>query len=117
MKIRLEKFLSHEKLGTRNEVKKIIKKGFIYINGKMEKDFSKKINPLIDKVFLNNVEIKYHEFKYIILNKPKNYVCANNDNMNLTVFDLIDDIAPNLHIVGRLDKDTTGLVLITNNGN
>ncbi len=118
MKIRLEKFISSQNFGTRSEVKKIIKSGGIFVDNKIQKDGSIKIDPLINRVSINNILIEYHEFIYIALNKPKNYVCATKDNVNLTVIDLIDKYKNmKLHIVGRLDKDTTGLVLLTNNGN
>ncbi|MGL5733116.1 MAG: pseudouridine synthase [Metamycoplasmataceae bacterium] len=118
MKIRLEKFISSQNFGSRNNVKKIIKAKRVMVDGLIIDDYSLKIDPLVNKVSIDNKVIDYKEFIYIVLNKPKDYVCANKDSLNKTVFDLINKYEnSNLHIVGRLDKDTTGLVLLTNNGN
>ncbi|MGL5308430.1 MAG: pseudouridine synthase, partial [Metamycoplasmataceae bacterium] len=117
MKIRLDKFMSSQNFGSRNHVKKLIKTKIIAIDGQIVSDNSIKIDPLINKITFKNKIIEYKKFIYIVLNKPKNYVCANKDNLNKTIFDLINKYENlNLHIVGRLDKDTTGMVLLTNNG-
>ncbi|MGL5617746.1 MAG: pseudouridine synthase [Metamycoplasmataceae bacterium] len=117
MKIRLEKFISSQNFGSRNQVKKMIKAKRIKVDYKIVDDYSFKIDPHINKVLIDNKIIDYKDFIYIVLNKPKGYVCANKDKLNKTVFDLINKYEnTNLHIVGRLDKDTTGLVLLTNDG-
>ncbi|MGL5205746.1 MAG: pseudouridine synthase [Metamycoplasmataceae bacterium] len=117
MKMRLERFISSQNFGTRSYVKKIIKSKRVQVDGIIVEDYSLKIDPLINKISIDDVIIKYKEFIYIALNKPKDYICANKDNLNKTVFDLINKYKNgNLHIVGRLDKNTTGLVLLTNDG-
>lgn len=117
MKIRLEKFISSQNFGSRNCVRKSIKSKKVSVNGKITIDYSLKIDPLIDKVKFDNKIIEYKKFIYIALNKPKSYICATKDYLNKTVIELIDGYQDfNLQIVGRLDKDTTGLVLLTNDG-
>lgn len=118
MKIRIEKILLSQNFGTRKEVKSIIKKGFVFVNGNIIKDCSLKVDPIIDKLIVNDKEVKYKEFIYIALNKPKDYICATKDNNERTVMTLLEKYKNiKLHIVGRLDKDTTGLVILTNDGN
>ncbi|TCG11363.1 pseudouridine synthase [Mycoplasma marinum] len=117
MKIRLDKFLTQEGIGSRSQVKTYIKSKRVFINGIPQKDPKFKVDISTDKVEFNHKEVKYQEFIYIALNKPKGYVCANKDNVSSTVFDLIPGYEHrNLFVVGRLDKDTTGLVLITDDG-
>lgn len=115
--MRLDKFLSNNGVGTRKEVKNIIRKGFVKINGVVIKDDDHKINENSDKVSVYDEYIAYQKYYYIMMNKDKNCVCANEDNLNNTVFDYLDFHVNDLHTVGRLDKDTTGLLLITNDGN
>lgn len=118
MNIRLDKFLSSQNLGTRKEVKEIIKNNKIFVNGDIVRDGGLKINTLTDEVKVNNIAITYKAFIYIVLNKPKGYICAATDNKNKTIMELLDTYKNiKLHIVGRLDKDTTGLVILTNDGN
>ncbi|MGL4252091.1 MAG: pseudouridine synthase [Metamycoplasmataceae bacterium] len=117
MKIRLEKFISSQNFGSRNHVRKIIKSRRVQVDGIIVDDYALKIDPSINTILIDDKIIQYKKFIYIALNKPKDYICANKDNFNKTVFDLIDKYeSSNLHIVGRLDKNTTGLVLLTNNG-
>ena len=117
MNIRLEKMISSQNNWSRKQVKKEIKMGKVLVDNKIQKDPSFKINPLINEVIFNQEKIEYKEFVYIVLNKPKNYVCATKDNFQATVMELIDQYSNlKLHIVGRLDKDTTGMVLLTNDG-
>ncbi len=118
MKIRLEKIISSQNNLSRKQVKKLIQLGNVLVNDKIEKNPSLKIDPLINKVIFNNKIIEYKEFIYIALNKPKKYICATKDNFQPTILELVNEYSHfNLHIAGRLDKDTTGLVLLTNDGN
>lgn len=114
--MRLDKFLSNAKIGTRSQVKKIINSGKVKVNNKIIKKSSFKVNEE-DEVFCKDEKvIAYHNI-YIMLNKPKNYVSATLDNFHSTVIDLIDHPYKNdLSIAGRLDIDTTGLLLLSNDG-
>jgi len=117
MFIRLDKYLADMGIGTRSEVKAIIKKGKITINGIVIKDGNLKIDSDKDQVYYEGNPIVYEEYEYYMLNKPAGVISATNDRYEKTVVDLIinkkrDDLFP----VGRLDKDTEGLLLITNDG-
>ena len=115
--MRIDKFLSHAGYGTRTEVKKLIKKGFVSVNDTIIKSDSLNINEEKDIVKVDDEIVEYKEFHYLLLNKPEGYVSATEDNKYPTVVDLIDGYAQyNLFPVGRLDIDTTGLVFMTNNG-
>lgn len=115
--MRLDKFLANMGVGTRSEVKQLLKKNQVQVNGKNEKQSKSQINPEEDTVTVNGDLIRYVDKVYIMLNKPAGYISATEDNEHSTVLDLIDDFQ-NLNIfpVGRLDKDTTGLILLTNDG-
>ncbi|PTE68983.1 16S rRNA pseudouridine(516) synthase [Staphylococcus devriesei] len=115
--MRLDKFLANMGVGTRTDVKQILKKGSVTVNDKIEKSPKTQINPDTDVIFVNGEKIAYINNVYVMLNKPKGYISATHDNSTQTVIDLIPeyqhlDIFP----VGRLDKDTEGLLLITNDG-
>jgi|LGVF01.2.fsa_nt_gb 16S rRNA pseudouridine516 synthase len=116
--MRLDKLLGNLKYGTRKEIKKLVKDKLVKINGEIAKDPATQVNPSKDKVLLNDQEVIYKENILLILHKPKDYVCANRDNLHKTVFDLIEEPYSrlNLNIAGRLDIDTEGLVLLTDNG-
>ncbi len=116
--MRLDKFLSNNKLGTRTEVKKALRKGVCLVNDEVVKSADFKLNEN-DIVIYNGVEVSNRGLDkvYILLNKPKGVVSATKDNMEETVMDLLGvDATKDLFPVGRLDKDTTGLLLITNDG-
>ncbi|MBN4083212.1 rRNA pseudouridine synthase [Mycoplasma sp. CSL10137] len=118
MKIRVEKFLSENTSYSRREIKKFISNRRIKVNDIVIKK-SEQIH-FDDVVKIDNHIIKKQEqFIYLLLNKSSGYVCANIDKINKTVFDLIDSrylSYKGIHTVGRLDKDTEGLLLITNDG-
>jgi 16S rRNA pseudouridine516 synthase len=114
--IRLDKYLSDMTGISRSQIKKDINSGKIIINNNIVKDSSHKINTEKDIVLYNGEKIEYKEFVYIMLNKPKDVVTANKDNLHTTVMDLIDVKRSGLSPVGRLDKDTEGLLLITDDG-
>ena len=115
--IRLDKFLCEMEVGTRSQVKDIIKKGQVSINGEVVKKADYKFDETTSKVCVKEREISYQKFYYYMLNKPAGVVSATTDNHDRTVLDLLKD-APgkDLFPVGRLDKDTEGLLLITNDG-
>lgn len=115
--IRLDKYLADMGKGTRQEVKKLIHKGCIQVNGEVVKKPETKIDIEKDEVLLNGQKVAYAEYEYYMLHKPMGVISASRDPKQSTVLDLIDtkkrkDLFP----VGRLDKDTEGLLLITNDG-
>lgn len=104
-------------VGTRSQVKQFIKKGQIQINGEIQKRPETKLDIAKDKVSFHGEEISYQEYVYYILHKPAGYVSAVKDNLYPTVLSLIDNPQGfQLFPVGRLDLDTEGLLLITNDG-
>ena len=115
--MRLDKYLANCGVGARSEVKKIIKSGVVAINGTVIKKSDENVCDT-DIVSVNGEEIKYREFVYLMLNKPQGYVSATEDKEHRTVIDLIGDEYShfNLFPVGRLDIDTEGLLIITNDG-
>src|SRR5690606_29820285 len=108
----------HMGYGSRNEIKKIAKQGDIEINGKVAKDTSVHVKPGIDAITVRGEALDYKEYIYIMMNKPSGVVSATEDLRERTVVDLL--AAADRHFqpfpVGRLDKDTVGLLLLTNDG-
>ncbi len=116
-KIRLDKFLADMGLGTRSEVKKEIHKGQVRVNGIPERSPEYKLDIQKDLVEVNGRQISYAQQEYYMLNKPAGVVSATEDKKDMTVLDLIQEKQrKDLFPVGRLDKDTEGLLLITNDG-
>ncbi len=115
--IRLDKFLCEMEIGTRSQVKDMIKKGMVSVEGEVTKKADYKFDETSAKVCVNGKELSYQKFYYYMLNKPQGVVSATADNHDKTVLDLLKD-APgkDMFPVGRLDKDTEGLLLITNDG-
>ena len=115
--IRLDKFLCEMELGTRSQVKDMIKKGQVSVDGEVIKKADCKFEETTAKVCVNGKEISYQKYFYYMLNKPAGVVSATTDNHDKTVLDLLKDAqGKELFPVGRLDKDTVGLLLITNDG-
>lgn len=115
--IRLDKFLADAGAGTRSEVKIKIKKGRVTVNGETAGKSDIKINPDCDEVCLDGKKLIYNEFEYFMLNKPQGVVSATIDDKDKTVIELITEAKRrDLFPVGRLDKDTEGLLIITNDG-
>lgn len=115
--MRLDKFLAHANFGTRREVKKIIRSGWVSVNDQVIKNDDYKIDENNDIICVDNEQVIYQKFYYIMLNKPNGYVSATIDDRYPTVLDLIDeDYVLDLFPVGRLDLDTEGLLLLTNDG-
>lgn len=118
MKERLDKIIASSGLLTRSEVKLQIKKGFVTVNGNVVTDSSLKFDCEIDDICLDGKPLTKSKYTYIMLNKPKGVVSATNDNMDLTVVDILPNNLKrkNLFPAGRLDKDTVGFCLITDDG-
>lgn len=115
--IRLDKFLADNGIGTRMEVKKLIGKGKVKINGVIIKKADVKVNVEKDTVEVNQQVVSHEEFCYYMLYKPEGCVTAIKDNQHKTVMDYMNiPRKSKLFPVGRLDKDTTGLLLITDDG-
>lgn len=115
--MRLDKFLANKDICTRKEAKKFVKKNEILINGTRATNVTNKLEEN-DEVQIGEYTFFVNEFKYFVMNKPEGVVCANSDDLHETVFDLMafEDYQTDLFTVGRLDLDTTGLLLITNDG-
>ena len=117
MKLRLDKYLADMGIGTRTEVKKAITKGQVRVNDETVIRPEIKIDTEKDHVFYQGQMVAYAEYEYYMLNKPAGVVSATEDKNDSTVLDLIDEKQrKDLFPVGRLDKDTEGLLLITNDG-
>lgn len=116
--MRLDKLLSNTGYGSRKEVRQLLKKGMIRVNGAVMKDPAQHVDPDKDAVSLLGEEVVYKEFIYLMLNKPPGVLSATEDSRDRTVVDLLG--AEERHFqpfpVGRLDKDTEGLLLLTNDG-
>ncbi|WP_027085240.1 pseudouridine synthase [Cohnella panacarvi] len=116
--IRLDKMLGNLGYGTRSGIKLLVKQGAVTVNGQRAKDPGMQINPHADSVALDGETIAYRDTVYVMLHKPAGVVSATEDNRDRTVLDLLD---PDVTVlspfpVGRLDKDTEGLLLLTNDG-
>lgn len=116
--MRLDKFLADVGLGSRKEVKALIKKGHIKVNDQTVKSDKFQVDEWTDQVTYEGERFIYQKDFYYILNKPAGVISATQDNYEQTVLDLFDDTAyrEDLFSVGRLDKDTEGLLVVTNDG-
>ena len=117
MVVRLDKYLADAGKGTRSQVKQYVKKGIISVNGVVVKKSDIKIDTEKDEVLFQGQSVVYSEFQYYMLNKPQGVVSATSDKKDKTVIELIEEEKRrDLFPVGRLDKDTEGLLVITNDG-
>lgn len=116
--LRLDKILSHMGVGTRSELKKMVKQGRIHVDGKAVKDSGVQVNPEVNVIEADGERIVYREMIYLMLHKPPGVVSATEDARDKTVLDLLrkEDRVFNPFPVGRLDKDTEGLLILTNDG-
>ena len=115
--MRLDKLLAHMNYGSRKEVKELIRKGFVLVNGETVYNDDIKVDENKDDIVVADERIEYEKLLYFILNKPDGYVSATFDLNDPIVLDLIPGYERRgLFPVGRLDKDTTGLLLISNDG-
>lgn len=118
MKIRVDKLIANMGFATRSEIKKASKKGAVLVNDEVEKNSGRIVDTDIDRVSYFGDPVEYKEFIYLLMNKPKGVISATEDFYDKTVIDLLleEHTIFNPFPVGRLDKDTTGLLLITNDG-
>ena len=116
MIVRVDKILSELGFGSRQEIKKYVKAGKVRINDNIVKKPEEKLNSEVDKLYFEGTEVEVEEFETFILYKPAGYVCATKDNVHKTVMELIDSKRKNVVPVGRLDLDTEGILILTNDG-
>ncbi|MNX08503.1 Ribosomal large subunit pseudouridine synthase B [compost metagenome] len=115
---RVDKILGHLGIGSRADLKKMVKQGRVTLNGQVLKDSGAQADPHSDRIEVDGEAVFYREFIYIMLHKPAGVISATEDTRDRTVIDLLSDkykvFSP--FPVGRLDKDTEGLLLLTNDG-
>ncbi len=115
--MRLDKYLAEMGAGTRSEVKKLVRAGRVTINGAVAEKPEQKVDPETDTVCLDGEALLYVAYEYYLFHKPAGCVSATEDKIHKTVMDyLTDTLRDDLFPVGRLDIDTEGLLLITNDG-
>jgi len=117
-KLRIDKMLANSGFGTRKEVRELIKSGCVEVSGQLIRSPDFQVDPERDRVLVNGVPFIYREFYYLMMNKPAGVISATRDDFSKTVIDLLP--APyskmNLFPIGRLDKDTEGLLILSNDG-
>lgn len=116
--MRLDKFLSEANLGTRSQVKDLIRRGVVTVNGVPVKSADSKVDEEADTVCVRGQPVRYRKFFYYMLNKPPGIVSATRDKLSATVIELLrpEHRRFDLFPAGRLDKDTEGFLLLTNDG-
>lgn len=116
--MRIDKLLANVGYGSRKEVKGLLKSGAVKVNEDVVKDAKQHVDPEADIVTVHGEQVRYKEFVYLMMNKPPGVLSATEDNSCETVIDLLEleDSVFEPFPVGRLDKDTEGLLLITNDG-
>ena len=117
--MRIDRFLSDMGISSRKESAAVARRGGVLVNGTPVKDASKHIDPDRDFITYLGREIKYQKYVWVMLNKPEGYVSATEDSRLPVVTELLSDELQRMELfpVGRLDRDTVGLMLLTNNGN
>ena len=121
-KERLDKLLAHEGFGSRKDIRKLLRNYEVLVNVSRTYDSSTQIDAENDTISVDGEEINLHKNLYLMMNKPQHYVCSTKEGDHETVFDLLDDslrtpyLQDKLHLVGRLDMDTEGLLLFTTDG-
>ena len=116
MEVRLNKFIAESGFASRRKAEEYITQGRVQINGKVVKVLATKVNPFEDEVYVDDVKLKRKEKIYFLLNKPKGFITSTSDEKNRrTVVELINT-REKIFPVGRLDYNTTGVMLLTNDG-
>ncbi|MBO0441802.1 pseudouridine synthase [Candidatus Enterococcus ikei] len=116
--MRLDKFLAETGIGSRKEAKQLLKKNLVTVNDRVVKDGKTQVNETQDIIKFAGEELTYQKYYYYMLHKPQGVISATEDKWDQTVVDLLrdEDYREDLFPVGRLDKDTEGLLLLTNDG-
>lgn len=115
--MRLDRFLAEMGKGSRSQIKQSVRKGLVQVNGQVVKAPESKVDPEADQITYAGTLVPYAALEYYLLHKPAGYVSATEDRREKTVLELIPERKrKDLFPVGRLDKDTEGLLLITNDG-
>lgn len=117
-KLRIDKILANLGYGTRSSIKKEMKRGVVTVNDKVVKDSGLLIDPFADELYYKDILIEYQEYIYLIMNKPQGIISATEDFNQPTVVDILipEDRVRDPFPVGRLDIDTEGLLILTNDG-
>ena len=115
---RLDKILSSQNIGSRKEIAALAKKGQICVNGIVEKNPARKVDPETDQISVDGTPVRYRQYVYYMLHKPAGVLSASRDSRAETVLDLLPEEMRrrDLFPAGRLDKDTEGLLLLTDDG-
>ncbi len=118
MTVRLDKYIASALSLTRSEAHTLIRRGYISLDGIPERDIAKKIDPEKTSVTSKGEALSYSEYHYYMLNKPDGYICSTEDMREPTIMELLPESVKHHKVfpVGRLDKDTFGLVILTDNG-
>ncbi|MDE5946435.1 MAG: rRNA pseudouridine synthase [Oscillospiraceae bacterium] len=115
--VRIDKFISENSEFTRSQTKELIKKGLVKSDGIIIKKSDFKINPDLNRIEVSGNTISYKKDIFILLNKPAGYVCSTDDPDNHTILELLPpELSGKVFPVGRLDKDSEGMIVLTNNG-
>lgn len=116
--MRIDKLLANTGYGSRKEVKQLLKQGAVEIGGKKVKSGAAQVDPDTEEVVVLGEVLEYREFIYLLMNKPQGVISATVDEVHETVLDILEfeDAVREPFPVGRLDKDTEGLLLLTNDG-
>ena len=116
--MRLDKFLSNMGIVSRRELRGYVKRGEVTVNGVPAVNSDMQVNENADEITFCGEKIAYEKFVYIMMNKPAGYLSATEDTRDKTILDLLDERHKKMELfpVGRLDKDTEGLIILTNDG-
>lgn len=117
-KLRIDKILANLGYGTRSSIKKEMKKGVVTVNDRVVKDSATLVDPETDEIYYKDLLVEYQEFIYLVMNKPAGVISATEDFNQATVVDILEpeDRVRDPFPVGRLDIDTEGLLILTNDG-